>query len=195
MMMMKTTAVVLLVLLCSWLSVGVEAQIGEPIVSAKNEVDEKDLACAACLAIVDIIDKHMEKKSFDGVESRLYEVMESICIQKNFPAYDFIPPKMVEACKTFVDKNDDEELMAVFERYYSASKRPDRSLLERKLCLNLTGDCVGNKRVATKEKKSMEEKLSDAAKLDKNFDVNVDDILKEHGHKLKEPKPVKHNEL
>lgn len=170
-------------------------QGGDPIFSAKDEVDEKDLACAACVAIVDIVNQHMEKKSFDGVESRLYDVMENICTQKNFPAYDFIPPKMVEACRKFTNKHDEEELMSIFQKYYTAGKRAGQNMLERKVCLNFSGDCVGNKRVETKDKKTYAEKVAEVAQQDKNFDVNVDDILEKHAHKLKHPEPVKHNEL
>ena len=169
---------------------------GKPIFSAKDDVDERDLACAACLAVIDIVDKAMEKKSFDGVESRLYDVIENVCDQKNFPAYDFIPPKMVDACKNFVDKVDQEELMTLLQRYYSKSedKRPERRRLERKICVNVSGDCVGNKRVEVKEKKSYAEKVAEAAELDEQFDVDVDDLIKKQGGKLRQPEPQKHTD-
>lgn len=187
----------LIVLIALGLVVSVFGQPGgKPIFSAKDDVDERDLACAACLAVIDIVDTAMEKKSFDGVESRLYEVMESICDQKNFPAYDFIPPKMVDACKKFVGNIDDEELMTLLQRYYSASeeKRPERRRLERKICVNISGDCVGSKRVEV-HKKSYAEKVAEAAEMDEKFDVDVDDLIKQQGGKVRQPHPKKNDEL
>ena len=168
----------------------------KPIASARNEVDEKDLACAACLAIVDIVDQHMVKKSFDGVETKLYDVLESVCEQKHYRTYDFIPPKMVEACKKFVDKNEDDVLVEAFKQFYSSSgsngNPQTKHLIERKICLNVSGECIGNKRL--EDKKSKEKLGSKTPEQDKHFDATVDDIMAKHGHKMKSPSPVKHTD-
>jgi len=149
---------------------GVLSQPNKPIFTANDSVDESDLKCAACLAVVDIVDKEMNKRSFDGVESRVYELMDVLCEQSNFGSYDFIPPKMVGACKKFMDLVDDEEL---------------------KVCLKITGQCVGNKRIADqKPKKTAEETETE----DKHFSATVEDLMKEHGDKVKLPKPVKRND-
>lgn len=170
---------------------GVLSQPNKPIFTANDSVDESDLKCAACLAVVDIVDKEMNKRSFDGVESRVYELMDVLCEQSNFGSYDFIPPKMVGACKKFMDLVDDEELASVFLKYYSTSNRMDRVSLERKVCLKITGQCVGNKRIADqKPKKTAEETETE----DKHFSATVEDLMKEHGDKVKLPKPVKHND-
>lgn len=167
----------------------------KPIITANDEVDESDLACVACLAIVDIVNQNMDKKSFEGLETRLYIVMEDICAQGNFRTYDYIPPKMTQACSKFVNQYDEDDLIQLFYKFYSSAKRPSQALLERKVCLEFSGSCVENKRVEVKDKQSFEEKKQETAKVDKNLEMNVDHLIKEHGHKMKQPQPVEHNEL
>ena len=170
----------------------------KPIITAQDEVDENDLACAACMAIVDIVNKNMETKSFEGLETRLYIVMEDICSQDNFQSYDYIPPKMVQACNKFINQHEEASLIQIFYKFYSSTKQPSQALLERRVCLELTGDCVSNKRfeVKDKDKKQVtDEKKETTAKLYKNHKANVDDLIKEHGHKMKQPRLVQHNEL
>lgn len=178
-----TRLVALTVVLCLCVS----AQPEKPIFSANDEVDENDLKCAVCLAVVDIVDKHMMKKSFDGIESRLYEVMENVCEQKNFKSYDFIPPKMMEGCKKFVDSTDDEKLLDTFGNYYRKVTHKNRNDLERSVCLAMAGDCVGSKRMVEKKEKKTEKTTNEE---DKAFDDNVAQIMRDHGHKIKKPKPV-----
>lgn len=55
-----------------------------------------------CLLPLLVIDKAMMKKSFDGAESRVYDLLEDVCARKNFLTYDYVPPKMVAQCKKLI---------------------------------------------------------------------------------------------
>lgn len=54
---------------------------------------------AVVVVMLLVIDNIMMKKSFDGAESRIYELLEDVCARKNYLVYDYIPPKMVAQCK------------------------------------------------------------------------------------------------
>lgn len=170
-------------------------QPANPIYSQNDEVDADDLACATCLAVVDVVDKHLSKKSFDGFEVRLNDLLENICEADNFRVYDFIPPKMTEACRKFMDKNDEEELVVLFAKFYlSSTNHNHRYLLERKLCLGLSGECVGNKRMEKKKEAGDKSKKTPKNDEEKQFNAGLDDLVKKHGGKIKELHPVKHKD-
>ncbi|XP_067942353.1 uncharacterized protein [Watersipora subatra] len=173
--------------------VPVNTQLPEPVYSTEDDVDDRDVACAACLAIVDIVENEMTKKSFDGVESRLYDLLESICDQNNYRSYEFIPPKMMEGCKKIMDRIEEDTLVAAFQLFYSKGDKPrNRNLIERKICLNVSGDCIGNKRLEGKDKPK--KAGSETTNEDKHFDASVEEIMAKHGHKVKKPSPMKHND-
>lgn len=42
------------------------------------------------------------KRSSDFMEVRVIDAMDGICVNENFKVYDYIPPKMVRACKYII---------------------------------------------------------------------------------------------
>ena len=49
--------------------------------------------------------KRLVKKSADFMEVRVIDAMDGICSNENFKVYDYIPPKMVRACKYIIGKS------------------------------------------------------------------------------------------
>ena len=46
--------------------------------------------------------KRLMKRSTDFMEVRVIDAMDGICSNENFKVYDYIPPKMVRACKYII---------------------------------------------------------------------------------------------
>ena len=43
--------------------------------------------------------KKLSKKSSDSLEVKVVDALEDLCEPENFRTYDYIPPKMIKACK------------------------------------------------------------------------------------------------
>merc|ERR1712086_1115385 len=116
-----------------------------------KDAGSKDHQCHICTALVNETLKKLQPKINAGAQFPVTEAIANIESQENFYIYNYAPPTMMKALAIFMDNHDLSEVLeeplskAVrkLKKSGSVSKILDQAALERTICYDLTGVCVG----------------------------------------------------
>eukprot|EP01062_Namystynia_karyoxenos_P038513 TRINITY_DN2794_c1_g1_i1.p1 TRINITY_DN2794_c1_g1~~TRINITY_DN2794_c1_g1_i1.p1 ORF type:complete len:350 (+),score=147.71 TRINITY_DN2794_c1_g1_i1:81-1052(+) len=99
-----------------------------------------ELFCEGCKAVVDNMEKAHAKAQRMGdrrkAAASMAESLEKLCDVKNFPSYNFAPPKMIQACQAILSDYDDY-LESLFTSAEDGRER------RKHFCWEHTAACVG----------------------------------------------------
>jgi len=70
----------------------------------------------------------------DNRESKIMEILESICEPSNFVSYEYSPPKTVNACKLLLENHEEDIEKALMK---------NRNDLDQYICHEVSQACMG----------------------------------------------------
>ncbi|XP_002735657.1 uncharacterized protein LOC100370109 [Saccoglossus kowalevskii] len=107
-----------------------------PVCLALPEDIDPHMYCTGCVATMKELDKLLSNlhRSSDPYEMHVMNSVDDVCDKDHFKAYEYIPPKMVKACKVLMDNHDED-----IEQYLLT--HPKYEDLEKHVCYDLSEAC------------------------------------------------------